>query len=399
MDKVIVYTGNFSFPNINAAGKRVYFNAKILRDLGYRVVFLGVDESKKDFSTSLEEKEFDGFTYYSFPLLSNLKRINVLKYLRVFKYIYDKFRAEIKGVIYYQTPSVTYLNYKLIKFCNKNGIWCVADIADWLVVDGHNCLFSILKEIDIEFGMRFVNKRANGRICISEYLYDYYKDQKKHAVILPPLCDRTIEKEINLSKKIKFIYAGIPFRLGKKITNRNVLKDRVDIIIKNFAKLSEEGYSFEFNVFGLNENEYLTCFPEDIKYLNQLKGKIKFNGKVNSNFLQNIIAESDFSVLFRENIRTNRAGFSTKIAESISCGTPVITTDVGDIRKYIIDGQTGLFLSLTNQSENIKILRSVLSFEIENRINFKQECMRSNIFYYAKYSKRLEKYLEMIKLT
>ncbi len=37
--KNVLYIGNFSFPFGNAAGKRVYANGKILKELGYDVNF------------------------------------------------------------------------------------------------------------------------------------------------------------------------------------------------------------------------------------------------------------------------------------------------------------------------------------------------------------------------
>lgn len=43
----IIYVGGFELPDKNAAAQRVLSIAKILRELGYDVIFLGVDKTLK----------------------------------------------------------------------------------------------------------------------------------------------------------------------------------------------------------------------------------------------------------------------------------------------------------------------------------------------------------------
>ena len=53
------------------------------------------------------------------------------------------------------------------------------------------------------------------------------------------------------------------------------------------------------------------------------------------------MSEADYLVIWREQNRVNAAGFSTKFVESVTVGTPVITTDTGELRKYIIEYALG----------------------------------------------------------
>ena len=48
MNKAILYTGAFRFPIGDAAAPRVLNNAKILRELGYDVVFIGFGGEARD---------------------------------------------------------------------------------------------------------------------------------------------------------------------------------------------------------------------------------------------------------------------------------------------------------------------------------------------------------------
>ena len=61
--KIALYIGNFCFPDCNAAGKRVYANGKILKELGYKVVFVGVNKSIESISSLKKQKKFMTILY------------------------------------------------------------------------------------------------------------------------------------------------------------------------------------------------------------------------------------------------------------------------------------------------------------------------------------------------
>ncbi|MCC8151715.1 MAG: hypothetical protein LIO96_09760 [Lachnospiraceae bacterium] len=59
----IIYVGGFELPDKNAAAHRVLSNGKILTELGYRVVFLGISHVNKE----VERNEYEGFEYWAIP--------------------------------------------------------------------------------------------------------------------------------------------------------------------------------------------------------------------------------------------------------------------------------------------------------------------------------------------
>ena len=86
-----------------------------------------------------------------------------------------------------------------------------------------------------------------------------------------------------------------------------------------------------------------------------------FHGKVSNLEARNKISKADFSILFRNVNKMTSAGFPTKVSESISCGTPVITNSTSDLEHYIINGKNGFLVNLnskplTNELTNISIL-------------------------------------------
>jgi glycosyltransferase involved in cell wall biosynthesis len=49
------------------------------------------------------------------------------------------------------------------------------------------------------------------------------------------------------------------------------------------------------------------------------------------------VKAADWSIIIREDNKVVKAGFPTKVVESISCGTPVIANDFSNILDYLND--------------------------------------------------------------
>jgi len=76
----ILYVGGFELPDKNAAAHRVLSNGKIIRNLDYRLVFLGIDKSLeyvKNFQ--LSKRKIQNFECWSSPYPK--------KYFDWFKYL------------------------------------------------------------------------------------------------------------------------------------------------------------------------------------------------------------------------------------------------------------------------------------------------------------------------
>lgn len=382
--KTVIYIGNFDRPNKSAAGKRVYGIAKILEKLGYNVYLLGKEHLFEDriaYSSNI--------FYYSFP------KINILKPYSYFKW-FEKFilKKDIKPefIIRYGSPSLAYFDFLLNKWCKKNKIPIIADVVDWLSSDGNNFIFNIIKTIDTFLEKAVFNKQCDAFIVISNYLLNYYNKNRKKCVVIPPLIERHIfnnflKKEHN-TNKIRIIYAGCPFRKGLKVKNLKNIKDRLDLCVSSIFELSKK-FDIEFNIYGLTKEEYCVAFP---KHQNLVECKsIFFHGTRPMEEVQNIISKSDYSLLLREKTRATMAGFPTKVVESLSCGTPVITTDTSDLKDYIINGYNGYIIDIDNIVEE---LHKIFKVNKNLKENMKKNCAS---YYEFEYSNFEEKVLYFIK--
>ena len=398
--KTILYVGNFSFPFGNASGKRVYANGKLLKDLGYKVIFIGVDKEVERLKPLKNtHRVFDGFDYYNFPYPKSY--FEWIGYKNVFKELIiflneENLMEDLALIIYYGTPRLSIFNKKLINYCNKNNIKVVADCVDWLSPKTNSIIYNLVKWMDNTYQKAYVNKKADGIIAISRYLNNYYNIHGCKTVIIPPLSPIKYDVshlDFAFRNKKVISYAGQPFGKGKRITNLNSLKDRIDKTIVLLHAAKKKGCEFIFNIYGLTKEEYLYSIPSHSSYIEELGDSICFNGTMPNEEIVDRIKKSDFTILIRDVNRDTTAGFPTKVSESISCGTPVITTKTSDLEEYIIEGKNGYFIDLHDKSCAMQQLINILNQTSEKVYEMKKECLKEGIFYYEKFKAKVGEFV------
>lgn len=400
MKKTVLYIGNFSFPLGNAAGKRVYANGKLFRQLGYEVIYVGMSkEVDRQESLLSTKKEYDKFTCYNLPYPH--QKLEWINYRQQFN-ILSKFLADenivddISLIIYYGSPRLSLFNTELIKYCNSRNIKVISDCVDWLTTKTNSFVFDLIKWADNTYQKVYANRKVDGVITISKYLSNYYEKHGCKTVIIPPLSPIkyiSLDGELISNTKKIISYAGLPFRNGQPVTDYDTLKDRIDKTVKLLYRAKQNGCEFTFNIYGFTKKDYLQAIPEQELFVNELGQSIVFHGfKSNEEVVANI-RKSDFTILIRDVNRDTTAGFPTKISESISCGTPVITTRTSDLELYISEGKDGYFLDIDNEENALSTLTKVLSMTSEEIMMMKKNCIESKAFYYDNYIYQMKKFL------
>lgn len=134
-------------------------------------------------------------------------------------------------------------------------------------------------------------------------------------------------------------HTPIPFtaRSGFTFAGRLEAVKNVDAIIRNYAMLPPEiKMIHNLNIVGTGSME------NSLKKLVQELGQgdfVKFHGQVDSEVVLSIIERSIILLM-----SSSHEGFPMAIAESLSYGTPVISTDVGDISSVVKNGYNGFLL-------------------------------------------------------
>jgi glycosyltransferase involved in cell wall biosynthesis len=398
----ILYVGNFGIPNRNAAGSRVLANGYILREMGYNVIFIGTSGKKAVRVPISETYEIHhGFESFKFPYLK--QGLDSIQYLKLFTefitLIKDKgLENRIKAIIFYGSPTVSPWVSKVVNWCKKSEILAIEDCVDWLEINHGSMIFRLLKRLDYSYRKVYLNKQMDGVICISKFLEDYYSSKGKKTVLIPPLTlenTKTFNSNARNDDILRIVYAGVPFPVGR-LKKREHAKDRLDLAIKYLYLSYKEGINFQFNIYGITKEQYLNGLPEDEYMLNEMREVINFNGYQKAEIIDEKVSDADFTILIRDTNRGTNAGFSTKFVQSISCGTPVITTNTSDIAKYMKENIYGFILDDNYQTavEKLKIILSLPSSEI---ISMKKQCRDAGLFFYKNYKSEMNEFLSALE--
>lgn len=326
----VLYVGGFELPDRNAAAHRVLNNAKILRSLGYEVLFCGVDSTITSFNNKYDD--VCGFKSCPLPYPASIKQwMKQMCDISVYE-MFIKQNPDIKFVFAYNMHALPLA--KLLKFAKKNGIKVVADCTEWYSCDFTFNPIKLIRNIDTTLCMRVFQKKCDGMIAISTYLKNYYEKHIDNIMVLPPLVDLNDEKYISGCEQndiVTLVYSGSP----------SASKEALGDVVKSLNKFKD--LKFKLRVVGVTCERFIQIYnimPDD--------EKVEFLGRVSHGDALNAVKMADYSVIIRPKSRVTMAGFPTKFAEAISCGTAVIANDTSDLATYIRDGKNGYIVGLDN---------------------------------------------------
>lgn len=90
------------------------------------------------------------------------------------------------------------------------------------------------------------------------------------------------------------------------------------------------------------------------------------------------------------------AGFRTKVVESMSLGTPVITTDTSDLADYIKHGENGYLVDIENNSVLERKLADILHQYLTRQKEMKQQIMSEKSFMIDCFEDQFEQFIKDI---
>ena len=360
MNKRILYVGFYALPDKDAAANRVMNNANALRDYGDNIVF--IDEQDTDQYTNIDDSyhivsNYDVWTYKRPKsirgFVSKMTSINhIVQIIKKYK--------RIDVVIAYNYPSIALL--KLKSYCRKHSIILVSDCTEWYSGKEYRFPKNMLSSVDSFLRMRIIQKQIDGVICISTFLSKYYSKQRN--IIIPPLVDanQNIWKQDSLeySKEVaNIVYAGNP---GKS-------KENIVAVFEAIDKMQRK--DILFRIVGISKSDMIKIAPNIESVLERINCCVEFMGRKSHTETVQIISSSDYMIFMREKNRVSDAGFSTKFVESITCGTPVITTDTGDLKRIIDKNKCGIIVQKYEELPRV----------LENICERKQNTLEKELFY------------------
>lgn len=400
---IVIYVGAFEFPAGNAAAQRALANALMLRDLGYRVVLMGLSRHMSPGQpprlAGHEDVPFDVWeTAFPGGMLDWFKRITNIDQVRQVASHYPS--EQIAALIAYDYPAIA--QARLIQFCRALGAKAIAEVTEWYSVSRLVSPAALLRNIDRPLRMRIVNPRMDGLIVASRYLANFYRTKCSQVVVMPTLMSEPSPPAGRASpdgatKRLFFAASGWDPAVVRE--TKEGPKDRLDKVVEVLDAALILDADFRLDAYGVDRAAYLKIMPDHGPLLERLGDRIVFHGRQPRDVVRTTLRDADFSIFMRKDSIVSRAGFPTKLAESIHFGTPVITNDVGDAALYQRPGQTGFFIPYGDSLAGAHQLVPILSMSHAEISDAKAACLSSRLFFYESHSERMKAFISALVET
>lgn len=231
---------------------------------------------------------------------------------------------------------------------------------------------------------------VDGVIAISCFLQKHYLQYVSDAVRIPTILDTaSVEYEIECTsdQTLSLLFAGTFART----------KDSVKPYFEAMEKMGTERNRIRFTICGESADALKDHIGEAL--YQKYQGQIQCLGKVPQEQINRLYREHDFGIFFRPQQTSSYAGFSTKLGEGMSAGTPFLINITGDIPLYIQDKYNGLLVKKDTVDEVKETLEYALkmSKEEKSRMRLNARNTAEQDFNALTYTEDIHKMLESIQ--
>lgn len=228
---------------------------------------------------------------------------------------------------------------RVLDHCHDFNVPVIVDETDWFTPKFTGDLAAWLVEKSRSKRVAEVDRLLDGVIAISPFFKKHfdslYSSQGYPKVFyLPPLnragdslSDPCSLEGLKRRTITKFVYAGSP------AGGKDSLTEFISFISNDAIPAITQPV---LDVIGIDLNQAVSLMGNIAR-----SNKVHFHGRVSHDSVIKMLQESDFGILFRTPDLYSRAGFSTKFAECMSNGVPMLCNAVGGadlILENMIDG-------------------------------------------------------------
>ena len=326
----IFFVTKAKFPNENAFSTYINGLASIYKKAGFDVICIGNGYTKQ---YQIVESHFCKYVSIRSNKKSFISKIFSQLFFesRVFRFLTNNFDDPTH--IFFSSEFSQYFCSKIKKYYSDSNCGCSFIITEEYTKDEFEN-YNLLSRRSLASNRFFLNKyydKDDSFIAISRYLQNKILNRKMKCVYVP-FCfhfEFVVSARKNEMKHdgINYIYCGNPEN-----------KDLLPTIINAFSSLGDRTYknNIHLEIIGVDE-EWATKHG----ILTYDKEIITFRGRQSREYIFNKYSECDYSVLLRDENKTfAKAGFPTKISESMTFGVVPITNQTSNLSDYLNSGNS-----------------------------------------------------------
>lgn len=332
-------------PGNNAPTKHAFAIADLLGRCGCEVEFLlaGIIDPGNPASKDTYDYPFE------FPCELSLGRFDIAaKYferltsclsIRAFKRSFFRLRPDL--VVYYGIESR--LASGIIQRCRDSGTPVLVDETDWFDARFDGDVAAWIVESSRSRRVDSIDSLADGVIAISPFFERHFsaicaKRGHPRVFFMPPLnrvgdaldsCEPP-KAGSKVRECTRFFYAGSP--AGGK--------DHFEGFFGAIARSRDDFKTRpEVHIVGISPTQAVEMFGDIAR-----SSWLRFYGQLDHAEVIRMLRTADFGILFRRPERYARAGFSTKFAECMSNGVPMLCNAVGGADLVLENGRDGIVI-------------------------------------------------------
>lgn len=252
------------------------------------------------------------------------------------------------------TAVLTYGFFKSInKWCRRNNVTNVVDIVEWYSKEQFKRWYLASAYWRKQIEIRNIVRHKPNVIAISSFLEEYFVNNGCKTVRIPIITDDDIIEKNDVSDidAVNIIYAGT-----------HPIMDNVHLILKSLLRLpSNQRKRIRLSIYGLQREALLAHFENtDHAVLNEC---VRFYGKRPHCEVIDAYAHSHFSIFLRDpKLRVNKAGFPSKVVESMKMGVPVLCNYSSDLSLYLQSGLNSVIVADLSENDLCDVFNKVLNF-------------------------------------
>ena len=377
---LIISTGSFPYGPPRAIRLRAFM--QIFEAIGWRVCVYSDDITGKD--VGKEKTKFGNSTLYSLGSQKvKLEKINIP----------FEFKKKLSEIVQLENPRLifsvcAYDRFSIItRCCKKYKIPLIIDSNEWYDPSTFRWGRLSWHYICHCICWRWFYPKANGAVVISRLLEKHYKNLIANVIRIPtivPELDDDYTIALNEDGKIRLLFAGSLART----------KDSIKPYFEALNYLKKHKDCIQFEICGVSKNELEMHLGKQL--YEKYKKQVHVYGRIPQEKIKEMYLRCNYGIFFRPDQRSSHAGFSTKLGEGMSTGTPFIINDTSDISLYIKSGKNGF---IVKDRKDIAIVYEKLinmSMEEQQEMRFCARKTAETDFYYVSYIEAFKEFLEKI---
>ena len=351
----VLLCNKLHYPAGDAGSIRQYKLARMLRELGHDAYVVGLGPASGFMEQSYKEIPYVSLRHGNTRFID--KVLSHLMYWPRLRKVLRKWQPDV--LIMDDMGCVTTVQVKC--FCKKRRIQMIHDSVEWYSPEQFQHRKLAVGYIKKDILNRYLIDCSCKVIAISSYLEKHFATKGIKTVRIPIVItedDLSHEKRLNPEKTV-FTYAGQP---GKK--------DFLPIMLEAFALLEEEEREkVIFHIVGCNREQMIASgIQEDL--INKLSDHLVIHGRVDHTSVLELLKETDFTVLVRDpEQRYAKAGFPSKVVESLANATPVLCNYSSDLLLYLKDGENAIIAHNPSAESVVIAMRKALALTMDERKN------------------------------